>query len=478
MPMRRSFRSVLSLFLAASVWGGCAASGPQGAGTSPDRRAEAPPESAPDSSQFRRSSPERRAASSVSALRAAYVDGAYDRVVRQARERLQDSRSATDSVQVKVLLGRAEQARGNHERAIEVLREARAAAYETDRSLTYIDRALGESYGALYRWSSAASAYRRVLEARPTDRAARQALAEAYRHARQWADAREQYVHLVRRDSSNGAWWARLANCEVELGEIGTAISHFARAHELLPQSADVALILSRFYRSTMRPDAARAVVDTTLTYRPGDSRLWRRRADLAFERDRFDRARRAYERTIATGDSSATPYRRIGMIDVKRRDYDQALTSLRRSYRKDTTNTRTTLYLGISYLHLDSLQRASTHLRRTIDREARGPITEAFIQTGNVNDRRGDVSAAVRAYRTALRLRSERTDVYFHLANLYDEHYREKETAARHYRRFLRASDSTQESLRTYARDRLETLRSTLHMQEAAVSSDSSSRP
>jgi hypothetical protein len=82
-----------------------------------------------------------------------------------------------------------------------------------------------------------------------------------------------------------------------------------------------------------------------------------------------------------------------------------------------------------------------------------------------------------VHAYRTALRLRSERTDVYFHLANLYDEHYREKETAARYYRRFLRASDSTQESLRTYARDRLETLRSTLHMQEAGLPSDSSTR-
>lgn len=67
-----------------------------------------------------------------------------------------------------------------------------------------------------------------------------------------------------------------------------------------------------------MRPDAARAVVDTTLAPRPADARLWRRRADFAFERDRFDRARRGYEQAITLGDSSATPYRRIGIIDVK----------------------------------------------------------------------------------------------------------------------------------------------------------------
>lgn len=474
MTTRFSLDSVLVLLLVLSVGNGCAVLAPKGEKAPSGRNGVSPSGSEADSSQLRAPSPERQKARSISDLREAYVEGAYETVVRQSQDRLTDSLSAGDAVQVKVLLGRAEQARGNYEQAVDALQDARATAFDTERSLIRIDRALADSYAALYRWSDAASALQRVLEARPTDRAARQALAEAHRHARNWTDAKEEYMHLVRRDSTNGTWWARLAKCEVELGEIGNALSHFSQAHELLPRSADVALTLSRFYRSTMRPDAARAVVDTTLSYRPTDARLWRRRADLAFDRDRFDRARRGYERAIATGDSSATPYRRIGMIDVKRREYKQALSVLRRSYQKDSSNTRTSLYLGISYLNLDSLQRATRYLQRTIEREARGPVTEAFVQKGNVNEQLGDVSDAVRAYKTALRLRPERTDVYFHLANLYDEHYREKETAALYYRQFLRASDSTHESLRTYARDRLETLRSTLHMQEARVSADS----
>jgi len=313
-----------------------------------------------------------------------------------------------------------------------------------------------------------------VLEAQPHDQATRQALAEVYRRSRQWADAKEQYTRLIRRDSSNGKWWARLAKCEIELGEIRSAITHFSEAHQLLPQSADIALTLSRFYRATAQTASARRVVDTTLAHRPGDSRLWRRRADLAFEQNHRERARRAYERAIATGDSSATAYRRIGMIDVEMRRYERALNPLRQSYRKDSTNTRTTLYLGISYLRTDSLRRASTYLQRTIDMEANGPITEALIQRGNVSNQRHEVRAAVRAYKTALRLRPDRTDVYFQLANVYDENYREKETAARYYRRFLRVSDSTQRGLRSYARDRLETLRPTLHMQEGRSPSDS----
>jgi tetratricopeptide (TPR) repeat protein len=400
-------------------------------------------------------------------LRAAYVRGDYGTVVRRAQARLHDSLSLPEGVEVRMLLGRARQARGNHEAAVDAFRAARTAAFEGGRSLVRIDRSLGESYAALYRWPSAASAFRRVLEARPDDRATRQALAEVYRRSRQWAEAKKQYTRLVRRDSSNGTWWARLANCEVQLGEIGAAIPHFARAHERVPQSADVALTLSRFYRATLRADEARRVVDTTLTHRPRDPRLWRRRADLAYEQDRFARARRAYERAVATGDSTATPYRRLGMIAVREQRYRDALSALRRSFRNDSTHSRTTLYLGITYLRLDSLRRADTYLQRTVDEEAAGPITEALVQTGTLKSRRGDVAAAVDAYRLALRLRPERTDVYFQLATTYDEHYREKTTAARYYRRFLRTSDSTKTRLRTYARDRLRALRTTLHMQE-----------
>ncbi len=461
--------SSVLLFLAVSVGGGCATV-PSNEPRPSSQETETAAELKSDSAQRPRS----QETFSISDVRTAYVNGNYEAVVHQARERLADSLSETSTVQVHVLLGRAQQARGDHERAIEAFQAARTTAFEAGQSVVRIDRALGESYAARHRWPAAASAFQRVLDARPTDRAARQALAEAHRHARNWHEAKQQYTQLVRRDSSNGKWWARLASCEVELGEIGSAIQHFSRAHELLPHSADVALTLSRFYRATMQHDAARQVVDTTLSHRPGDSRLWRRRADLAFERKNNDRARRAYERAIATGDSSATAYRRIGLIDVRRQQYERALSALHRSLRRDSIHTRTTLYLGLSYLKLDSLQRASTYLQRTIDREAQGPITKAFVKRGALHDRRGDVRASVRAYKTALRLQPERTDVHFHLATVYDEYYREKQTAARYYRRFLRASDSTQTSLRAYARDRLETLRTTLHMQENRVRRDS----
>lgn len=462
----RLFPGVVLLVL--GTWVGCAGLAPTDSNPSSEPDSAVSSDGSHTLSQEARPGGDEGTRAVVSALRQAFQRGEYDTVVQKARVQLRDSLGTVDAVPLYVLLGRAEQARGRYDQALKALQTARTYAVEDSQSVIEIDRALGEIYTSRYRWTRAASAFERVLDARPRDLAARRALAEVSGQLQNWRDAKEQYTTLVQRDSSNGRWWARLAEAEVQLGEIGSAIQHLERAHERLPQHVDVALELSRFYRSTLRPQAARRVVDTTLSYRPKDPRLWRRRADLAFDRDNFERARPAYERAVALGDSSAAAYRRIGLIDVHRRQYERALSSLQDSYRLDSTNTRTTLYLGISHLHVDHLKKASQHLERTIRREAQGPITEAMIQRGILNDSRGDIPAAVHDFKTALRVRPQRTDVYFHLATTYDEYYEEKQTAARYYRRFLHESDSTRKQLRTYAKNRLTSLRSVLHMEMA----------
>ena len=120
-----------------------------------------------------------------------YGRGAYEEVARRARRALDDSLRTAEQIQLNTLLARAEQARGRHEVAIEALRRARVAASEQGQPVVAIDRALGESYVARRRWPQAASAFQRVLEATPKDRAARQALAEVYRRSRDWTRARQ-----------------------------------------------------------------------------------------------------------------------------------------------------------------------------------------------------------------------------------------------------------------------------------------------
>lgn len=418
-----------------------------------------------------------RETETMAELRAAYLDRAYAEVVRTAREQLNDSAlSASQAGRIYGFLGRAQQARGAHQQAVEALQRARVKTVEAGESVTFLDRALGESYAALYQWGNAESAFQRVLDEDPTDPAIRQALAEVYIRSRDWKAAQEHYTRLVRADSSKGRWWAQLGRCALERNQEERARQSFAEAHRRLPQAPDVALPLSRLYREAGKIREATRVIDTTISHQSSDPRLWRRRADLAFDRGDLETAREAYTRTLALGDSSATIFRRIGLIEVRQEQYEEAVAPLRQAYQRNSRHSRTTLYLGIAYRHLDSLRQASEYLKQTIEQEAGGPITTAYLELAETKDRQANVKAAVRAYKTALRLQPERTEVYFRLAHVYDRHYQEKATAVRYYRRFLRASDTTQAELRAYAENRLQTLRPVLHMQEKEVQAADSS--
>ena len=451
---------------------GCAGTAPEETGGTAAGSVPRPSEraSADSSGQAEPSGKKREVG--LGALRAAYVDGDYETVVRRARVWRRDSLEGTEAISVNTLLGRAQQARGRDASAIRALRRARVAASERRVSSVAIDRALGESYVALYRWPQAASAFRRVLDAEPQDRAARHALAEVYRRSRPSGAALPQHRHPGSGDSWKGAGWSPRWQWGLKQGTTKRGRPSFSNAHASPPPSTEGAPSLSRLHRAQGDLEAARRVVDESLKHQAGDPRLWRRRADLAFERNELDRARRAYRQTIATGDSSATAYRRIGLIDVQRQEYARALSPLQQSRNRDSTHTRTTLYLGIAFLKLDSLQRAATHFRRTVEREARGPITRALEQLGTAQSRRGAVTEAVEAYKTALRLQPARAPVLFHLATTYDEQYRDKRPAARYYRRFLEVEAGGLPQLRRYAERRLDALRPTLHMQEGDATS------
>lgn len=173
-----------------------------------------------------------------------------------------------------------------------------------------------------------------------------------------------------------------------------------------------------------------------------------------------------AYRQALAYGDSSATVYRRLGIVLAGRDRHAEALPRLRAALTRDSTSARTRLYLGISYRHLDSLDRSAAMLQEAIDVAANGPITDAYVQLAQTEDARGDLSPALSSYRMARQLQPGRVEIFFRIAQLYDDYYRDKRVAARYYRLYLNRAGRAETDLVTYARRRLDQLRPILHME------------
>lgn len=146
--------------------------------------------------------------------------------------------------------------------------------------------------------------------------------------------------------------------------------------------------------------------------------------------------------------------------------EYEAALPPLRAAYRTNTSGAATSFYLGTALRGVESLEKAMRYYDRAIKCASEGILVDALTQAARTHDARGRLGAALHDYRTALRLRPERSSLYFRLARLYDSYYEDKTVAARYYEQFLEQNGESNSELREYARRRLNQLRPVLHVQ------------
>lgn len=378
--------------------------------------------------------------------------------------------AATDTATANVyrLLGRGHQALRQHGEAVQAFTSALERGSPSASLLT----SLGKSYQAQGRLDRAEAAQKRALALDSTGRARqiRFRLAAVHESQRDWPRAADCYRELHEADTTTLFVRTRLARAEAKRGRTEVALQHYRAVHRQRPHDAEVALALTRLLSEQKKYRAALDVTRRTLPHRDWPA-LWRRQGDLAFQIDSLALAERAYENTLAHGDSTASTLQRLGITRIGQNKHAEALPALQASYRRDTTRAATSFYLGTAYRGIDSLGHARTAYERAIDQASEGTLADALTQLAPTYNQLGRLSDALDTYRLVLRLQPERKQVYFHLATLYDEHYKDKTVAARYYRRYLEQSTQPAPRLTNYAKRRLNTLTSTLHLQSARPS-------
>ena len=400
-----------------------------------------------------------------------YGDAKYGRLIARFGERVCDGSVAPD---VGYWVARAHQTRRDHDAALTVLRCVRD---RMDAPSQRVLRAAGDSHAATYDLSRATEAYRGVLARDSSAHDVRWSLADVYRKQEDWKAACTQYTALRDAGFDSARLHTALGICNTNLGRLGLAIDHLQTAYQKQPGNVDVALRLSELVEITRSPDAASELLQAALEARPHSARLWWRAGSLALKRKQYPEAVGAFERTIAEGDTSVAVYQRLGIAYVGAQQPAAALPPLRRAYQRDSMRVATAFYLGSAYRGVDSLGLAARYFQRTIDLGTQGRVVDAFSQLASVEGDRGNLSRAVRAYKTALRLQPERRDLYFYLATLYDANYKDKTVAAQYYEMYLSDTTATADNLQAYAERRLRDLKPTLHFQRgrSGASADTS---
>lgn len=398
----------------------------------------------------------------VTKARTMYGEARYEALIDRFAG---DICSGSVDAEVGYWVGKAYQARRQHQEAVSTLKCVRA---RTESSSVRLLRTMGANYDALYDVDDATEAYRQALARDSTVHDVRWELADLYRRQQEWKAACRHYTALRDAGFGSGRLHTALGICNTNLGRISEAINHLQVAYQMQPGNVEVALRLSELVEVTKSAEYAASILQPAIEARPHDARLWWRVGKLAFEQKRYVEAIDAFERTIAEGDTSAVVFQRLGIAQVGAKEHAAAIPNLRRAYRRDTTSVISAFYLGSAYKGVDSLSLAARYYETAIDVGTQGAVLDAFMQLATVEETRGHEPKAIQAYKTALRLQPERTDLYFYLATVYDAYYQDKTVAARYYEKYLASDLSTSEAerLRRYAENRLQELGPTLHFQ------------
>ena len=370
------------------------------------------------------------------------------------------------------LLGRAHQ---------ELLRHGQAAdAFAlADTADVRVLVAWGHSLDLLGRTSAALVRYERAYRQDSTDARAAMPLARLYAGAGRWGEVVPIFIRLLQGDEENPFLHAQLGKAYRALDSTDAAIVHYERAHRLDPQSVEVPLSLSAIYLAAEMTIAARRVMERALAQHPQHPALWRRRGQVALEEDAYEAAADAYGKALAYGDSSAVVYRNLGMAFYLDGRYEAAAEPLRTSVRVDSLHAPTAFYLGVTEEQLGRHAEARRYLERAATLYGQAKLAEVHAQLAETHRSLGDYPAAVQADRLALRLNPKKTEILFHLATLYDEHYVDPSTALAHYELFLRSGAEAYPLRQAWAARRVEEIEAAAFFRRRPLrpTSDSSGR-
>ena len=367
-------------------------------------------------------------------------------------------------------LGRAHQARGQHDRAVVAFEQA-------DTTDVDVLTAWGRSLRHLGRTPDARARYAAAYARAPNRRDVAQPLAALYADTQQWTEVRNIYARLVDRAPENPVFLAQLAQAHQALGALGTAVRTFETALEHNPKNLSVAIKLSRLYQLLLVPEKARENALHAVRHHGQEASPWRRLGNVHLWQRAYGPAVIAFKNAVANGDSSAVTLSNLGAAWYSNGGPQSAQRWLRASYAKDSTRAVTAFYLGLAHKDLGAPDSALVYLKRAADGYGRTTMANVYEHIADAQRHLGNAPDAIAADRLSLGLNPKQPEVQFHLATTYDDDYRDPAPAIRAYTAFLEQSDVTADSSRVaHAKNRLRTLRERRFFNEDAPA-DSSGR-
>lgn len=268
------------------------------------------------------------------------------------------------------------------------------------------------------------------------------------------------FKKILQKDSTNFNVYKQLATIAYNTGDIKADSGYLQKANQINPVDPDVAADLATIFINQKSYSKADTIVSKALGADTANLLLLHQKAIVNYRLEKFPQTVTICQQLIIGGAVSSDVVNMLGISYFMVKRYKDCISAFEILETNKTASETSYYYTAMSYKALHDQDKAIVYLNKAIKEAISSNVDSYYSEMGDSYEKIHKLNKAINAYQKSLLYDSKPMITYYVLANLYDSELKNKASALKYYRKYIKTNPpQKQNTYLTYAKSRLKEL-------------------
>lgn len=321
---------------------------------------------------------------------------------------------------------------------------------------------MGLCHYKLGSWAQAKQIYELMIRRDSSEIGARVQLGQLYFQEANWPKAIRYYRELIQLDSTNATYYKNCGEAHEQAGLLREAFGYWQNAFRLNPTDIPLILNLAEVFLTNKQPEVADSLIQIAHRLDQHNVKVLMYLARVRYVLKNYPDVDWAISRVNSFIDLNPY-YRKMWAYALIQLDsIDHSIHLLENLLREDADE-NTHYYLGLAYERKKDFPVAQFHYQKAIQKAVSTNMSTYYFRSGLVSKEQQLYKDAIQAYREAYRYSKDPVFVFYE-AQISDLYYKNKKIALHKYQDYLKLTDAVHPQFIQYAQERSQYLSEYLH--------------
>jgi tetratricopeptide (TPR) repeat protein len=268
------------------------------------------------------------------------------------------------------------------------------------------------------------------------------------------------FKKILQKDSTNFNVYQQLATISYNTGDLKADSGYLQKANQINPVDPDVAANLATIFINQKLYQKADTIVSKALAADTANLLLLHQKATINYRLEKFPQTITICQQLIFGGAMSSDVANMLGISYFMEKRYKECISVFEILETNKTASETSYYYTAMSYKALDDQDKAIVYLNKAIKAAISSNVDSYYNEMGDSYEKINQLNKAINAYQKSLLYDSKPMITYYVLANLYDSELKNKASAVKYYRKYIKTNPpQSQNTYLAYAKSRLKEL-------------------